>query len=58
MALPGSEITTLLRRVYEAMTKSGLATSTALDRLRVMEPFDRFPELVASFEEEINSRTA
>ena len=55
---PGSEITTLLRRVYEAMTKSGLATSTALDRLRVMEPFDRFPELVASFEEEINSRTA
>ena len=48
------EIASLLTRVYAAMRESGLEASTAMERLRVMEPFDRFPALVASFEETVD----
>lgn len=46
-----SEIVALVERVYRAMRGSEVPKKTALERLRVMEPFDRFPEIVASFEE-------
>lgn len=46
-----SEIIALLERVYRAMRESKVPKKTVLERLRVMEPFDRFPEIVASFEE-------
>jgi hypothetical protein len=45
-------ILVLLDQVYQAMRESGVPHSTAIDRLRVMEPFDRFPELVESFREQ------
>jgi hypothetical protein len=46
------EILALLGRVYDAMTASRIPRTTVIERLRVMEPFDRFPELVAFFEEQ------
>ena len=46
------EILPLLRLVYQAMRASKVAHSTAIDRLRVMEPFDRFPELVETFQQQ------
>lgn len=46
------EIAELLRRVYDAMLESKIARATAVERLRVMEPFDRFPELIESLAEE------
>lgn len=45
------EIVTLVERVYRAMRGSKVPKKTALERLRVMEPFDRFPEIIAAFEE-------
>jgi hypothetical protein len=46
------ELLDLLGRVYEAMLESKVPHVTAIERLRVMEPFDRFPELVESLEEQ------
>jgi hypothetical protein len=46
------ELLDLLTRVYDAMRESNVPRSTALERLRVMEPFDRFPELVQIFNEQ------
>ena len=50
------EILALLKRVYEAMMESKIPRHTAIDRLRVMEPFDRFPELLESFREEATKK--
>ena len=46
------EILGLLALVYQAMLDSKIPHSLAIDRLRVMEPFDSFPELVESFDEQ------
>lgn len=46
------EIASLLQKVYDAMRESKIPGSTAMERLRVMEPFDRFPELVESLDEQ------
>lgn len=55
---PSREILPLLRLVYQAMRDSKVPHATALERLRVMEPFDRFPELVETFEQQdCTSRT-
>jgi hypothetical protein len=45
------EIIRLLGLVYQAMRDSKVPHARAIERLRVMEPFDRFPELVQSLEE-------
>ena len=47
------EISALLRRVYDAMLESKVPRATAMERLRVMEPFDRYPELVESLAEQL-----
>ncbi len=46
-----TELVALLERVYRVMRDSKVPRKIALDRLRAMEPFDRFPEIVAAFEE-------
>jgi hypothetical protein len=51
------EILALLRRVYEAMISAGTSRSTAIERLRVMEPFDHFPELIELFKEETQKQS-
>jgi hypothetical protein len=53
---PAREVLALLRRVYAAMIESKISRPTAIDRLRVMEPFDRFPEFVESFREETHRK--
>jgi len=45
------EILELMSKVYGAMRESKVTHATAVERLRVMEPFDRFPELVETFNE-------
>lgn len=50
------EVLALLNKVYNAMVDSKVPHSTAVERLRVMEPFDRFPELVESFNDGRNSK--
>jgi hypothetical protein len=51
------EILVLLEQVYKAMIESKISHFTAIERLRVMEPFDRFPELVESFKEKTILKT-
>ena len=46
-------VSALLRRVYDAMLESKIPRATAMERLRVMEPFDRYPELVESLAEQL-----
>jgi len=46
------EIAALLERVYVAMADAGISRAVAVERLRVMEPFDRYPEIVEVFLEE------
>lgn len=45
------EVQALLVQVYEAMRRSQVPHSTAIERLLVMEPFDRYPELVETLRE-------
>jgi hypothetical protein len=45
------EITALLNQVYGAMIESQVPHSIAIERLRVMEPFERYPELVETLKE-------
>ena len=45
------EILELISKVYGAMRESNVPHATAVERLRVMEPFDRYPELVETFKE-------
>lgn len=45
------EVTDLLRQVYQAMRDSGCNVTQALERVAVMEPFDRYPALVAALED-------
>lgn len=48
------ELLDLARRTYSALTDlSGCARNDALDRLALMEPFARFPEIVALLESEV-----
>jgi Histidine kinase-, DNA gyrase B-, and HSP90-like ATPase len=49
---PPREILPLLRLVYQAMRDSNVPHTTAVERLRIMEPFDRFPELIETFDEQ------
>lgn len=44
------EVVAILGAVYDALRRDGLSDSAARTRLLVMEPFDRFPELVTSYE--------
>jgi hypothetical protein len=50
------EVYSLLCDVYSAMTSANVAQTEALERLAVMEPFDRYPELVQTFREQLPSR--
>jgi hypothetical protein len=52
------EIQKLLSLVYEAMLDSKVTPTVALERLRTMEPFDRFPELVETFKEQLQAQRA
>ena len=45
------EVASILREVYRALLRDGLAPKDAVERLVKMEPFDRYPELVAALEE-------
>ncbi|WP_238339449.1 ATP-binding protein [Candidatus Manganitrophus noduliformans] len=51
---PSKEILDLISQVYRAMVISKVPRSTAVERLRVMEPFDSYPELVQAFLEQLN----
>lgn len=47
-----SEVVAVLARVYRALRGGGLSDPDAKARLLGMEPFNHFPELVTSFEED------
>lgn len=51
------EVNALLQNSYEMMRASGTPHVTAADQLRVMEPFDRFPEIVEAFFENLGDPT-
>ncbi|PTX92319.1 ATP-binding protein [Opitutus sp. ER46] len=46
-----AEVLDTMKAVFGAMRKSSVPAVQALERIAVMEPFDRFPELVESFKE-------
>lgn len=45
---PSKELTLLMTQAYQALLNSGLTKQQARERLSVIEPFDRYPELLAS----------
>jgi hypothetical protein len=45
---PSRELTLLIAQAYQALLNSGLTKQQARERLSVIEPFDRYPELLAS----------
>ena len=45
---PSKELTLLISQAYQALLNSGLTKQQARARLSVIEPFDRYPELLAS----------
>ena len=45
------EIFALLKQVYETMIESRVPHLIAIERLRVMEPFERYPELIEALRE-------
>jgi hypothetical protein len=47
-----AEVEDLLRRTYISLRSAGLAPAHARERLAGTEPFNRFPELIATLEEE------
>jgi hypothetical protein len=49
MGVSEKKVLELISRVYDAMVEQGVVHSVAIERLRVMEPFSSFPELVESF---------
>ncbi len=50
---PSKEIYALLQQVYDVMLAAKVPSPEAIERLTVMEPFDRYPELVETFKEEL-----
>jgi hypothetical protein len=46
-----AEVDDLLRRTYESLRAAGLTPTAARERLTVIEPFNHFPELIATLEE-------
>jgi hypothetical protein len=49
------ELAAMLRNAHSMMIEHGAAPRDALSRLASMEPFDSHPQIVAAFEEEIDS---
>jgi hypothetical protein len=48
---PPAQLNELLDEVFSAMLRCGLPSAEAKQRVRCMEPFDRYPEVVeAAFE--------
>jgi hypothetical protein len=47
-----AEVADLLRRTYVSLRSTGLSPAHARERLAGTEPFNRFPELIATLEEE------
>lgn len=52
---PSREVYSLLREVYDVMMSTKIKQVEALERLAVMEPFDRYPELIQRLKEEVES---
>jgi hypothetical protein len=52
---PAKEVLTVMEQLLESLLRSGLPLKSALDRLSVMEPFDRYPELVAVLRENLEN---
>jgi hypothetical protein len=50
------EIYSLLSDVYSAIRSANVTQSKALECIAVMEPFERYPELVQTFIEQLSSR--
>jgi len=50
------EIYALMGDVYAVMLSAKVNRSEALERLAVMEPFDRYPELVETFKEQLRQK--
>ena len=50
------EIYALMGDVYAVMLSAKVNRSEALERLAVMEPFDRYPELVETFKEQLRQQ--
>lgn len=46
-----ADVVIVLRQVYEALLKSGLASKEAIQRLGSMEPFGRYPEAIGALAE-------
>ena len=51
-----TEICSLMSEVYAVMVSTKVKPSEALERLAVMEPFDRYPELVETFKEQVRQQ--
>lgn len=45
-----ADVRAVLERLYQALRAKGLSDSQARERLTMIEPFDRYPELIASYE--------
>lgn len=55
---PPSQVSDIMREIFEALRRGGLTIKEALHRLRTMEPFDRYPEAVEAFAEMLQSEEA
>ncbi len=55
-AAPSSEIYAVMIELFTALRRSGLSERQAIEKLRMMEPFDRFPEYVENLPETIKAQ--
>jgi hypothetical protein len=47
---PSNELRQMLHQMFAALVADGFSDDEARSRLAVTEPFDRYPELIATFE--------
>jgi hypothetical protein len=47
---PSREVLDVMRLIYQTFRRQGVSHQVAVDRLSVMEPFNRFPELLANLD--------
>jgi len=53
--VPSPEVLEVMDRIYRVLRRGGLPAPQARERLAAMEPFDRFPDLVMSLNDQIET---
>lgn len=51
------DVMDVMEEIFESLLRSGLSIDKVLDRLAVMDPFDRYPELIAVLREKTEGKS-